>query len=593
MATTVRSGYSDFAKNWNSPKHAFFSSNRLFQWKKKIFNVSEELEWYFQYFKKYSKSTKKWHAGKVRIQRFWEKLRSPQNMLFFLQTDCFHERTKFRMFRKNWNGIFNISKNTQTQPKNGTPVTSGYIDFGPNWKVTKTCLFFLQTDCFNERTKFWMFHKNWKRIFRISKNTQNQPKNGHAGKVRIQRFCQKLKSPQNMLFFLQSDSFHERTKCWMFPKNWNSIFNISKNTQNQPKNGTPVRSGYSDFAKNWEVPKTCFFFFKPIVFMKEQNFECFSRIGRVFSLFQKILKINQKMAMPVRSGYIDIGPNWKVPKTCLFFLQRNYFHERTKFWIFLKNWKGIFNISKNTQNQQKNGHAGKVRIQRFCQKLKSPQNMLFFLQSDSFHERTKCWMFPKNWNSIFNISKNTQNQPKNGTPVRSGYSDFAKNWEVPKTRFFFFKPIVFMKEQNFECFRRIGSVFSAFEKILKINQKMAMPVKSGYSDFPENWKVPKTCFFFFKVIVFMKEQNFECFRRIGRVFSLFQKILKINKKMGMPVRSGYSNFAENWEVPKKCFSLFKPIVFIKEQNFECFRRIGRVFSTFQKILKINQKMPRR
>ena len=633
-------------------------------------------------------------------------------MLFFLQTDCFNERKKFWMFQKNMKGIFNILKNTQNHPKNGhdgkvriqrfcqklkfpktcffffkpivsmkeknfqcfrrigmvfstfqkilkvnqkmaTPVRSGYSDFAKNWKVPKTCFSFFKPIVFTKEQNLECFGRIGRVFSLFQKMLKIKKKNGHAGKVRIHRFSSKWKSTQNIPFFSSNwlfsweniilnvsrrigrvfslfqkilkinqkmvtpawSGYSDFAKYWKVPKTCffffkPIVFMIEQNFEcfrrigrvfstfqkifkiNQ-KMATPVRSGYSDFAKNWKVPKTCFSFFKPIVFTKEQNLECFGRIGRVFSLFQKMLKINKKMAMPVRSGYIDFRPNWKVPKTFLFFLQRNYFHERTKFWIFLKNWKGIFNISKNTQNQQKNGHAGKVRIQRFCQKLKSPQNILFFLQSDSFHERTKCWMFPKNWNSIFIISKDTQNQPKNGTPVRSGYSDFAKNWEVPKTRFFFFKPIVFMKEQNFECFRRIGSVFSAFEKILKINQKMAIPVKSGYSDFPENWKVPKTCFFFFKVIVFMKEQNFECFRRIGRVFSLFQKILKINKKMGMPVSSGYSNFAENWEVPKKCFSLFKPIVFIKEQNFECFRRIGRVFSTFQKILKINQKMPRR
>ena len=102
-------------------------------------------------------------------------------------------------------------------------------------KNPKNMLFFLQTDCFHERTKFWMFHKIWKGIFNISKNTQNQPKKGHAGKVRKQRFCRKLKSPKNMLSFLETDCFHESTKFWMFQKNWKGIFNISKNTQNQQK----------------------------------------------------------------------------------------------------------------------------------------------------------------------------------------------------------------------------------------------------------------------------------------------------------------------------------------------------------------------
>ena len=310
-----------------------------------------------------------------------------------------------------------------------------------------------------------MFQKSWKGIFNISKNTQNQPKNGHAGTVR------KLKSSQNMLFFLVTDCIHKRTKFWMFHNNWQDIFIISKNTQNQPKNG---------HAGKVRIPRFC-----------------------------RKLKSSQNM---------------------LFFLETDCLHEGTKFCMFHNNWKGIFNISKNTQNQQKNGHAGKVRIQRFWSNLKNPQNMPFFLRTDCFHERTKFWMFHKNWKGIFNISKNTQNQQKMAKPVRSGYSDFAKNLKVPKTCFFFLKLTVFIKEQNFECFTTIGRIFSSFQKILKINQKMATPVKSGYRDFVENWKVPKTCFFFLKLIVFMKEQNFECFTRIGRAFLTFQKILKINKK---------------------------------------------------------------
>ena len=277
------------------PKHAFFSSNRLFSWKNEILNVSEELEGYFNNFKKYSKSTKKCHDGNVRIHRFCRKFRSPQNMLFSLQIDCFHERTKFWMFQKNWKGIFNIWKNTPNQPKNGHAGMFRIQRFCQKLECPQHMLFLLQTDCFHERTKFWKFQKNWMGILNVSKNSQNQPKNGHAVKVRIQRFCQKLKNPQNMLFFLQTDCFHERTKFWIFQKNWKGIFNISKNTQNQQKNATPVRTGYSEFGPNWSVPKI-FFFFKPIVFMKEQNFECFGRIGRVFSIFQKILKINKKMA---------------------------------------------------------------------------------------------------------------------------------------------------------------------------------------------------------------------------------------------------------------------------------------------------------
>ena len=166
----------------------------------------------------------------------------------------------------------------------------------------------------------------------------------------------------------------------VFASNWlfwwkNKILNVSEEFEgyfqhlkiatSQPKKSTnrivtPVRSGYSDFGQNWKVRKTCCFCFKLIVLMKEQNFECYRRIRRVFSTFQKI--------------------------------------------------------------NQKNGHAGKVRIQRFWSKLKGPQNMLFLLQTDCFDERTKFWMFQKNSKGIFNIWKT---QPKKSTnkivtPVRSG-----------------------------------------------------------------------------------------------------------------------------------------------------------------------------
>ena len=180
--------------------------------------------------------------------------------------------------------------------------------------------------------------------------------NGHAGKVRIQRFWSKLKSPQNMLFLLQTDCFDERTKFWMFQKNSKGIFNIWKTQPKKSTNkmATPVRSGYSDFGQNWKVRKTCCFCFKLIVLMKEQNFECFRRIRRVFSTFEKLNQKNQPTKLP----------------------------------------------------------RGKVRIQRFWSKLKCPQNMLFFLQTDCFDERTKFWMFQKNSKGIFNIWKT---QPKKST----------------------------------------------------------------------------------------------------------------------------------------------------------------------------------
>ena len=164
---------------------------------------------------------------------------------------------------------------------------------------------------------------------------------------------------------------------------------------------TPVRSGYSDFGQNWKVRKTCCFCYKLIVFMKEQNIECLRRIGRAFSTFQKINSkwINNKIATSVRSGYNDFGPTWKVPKTCLFFLQTDCFHERTKFWMFQKNWKGIFNISKNhlKKMNRQNKMATPVRsgYRRFWSKLKSPQNMPFFSSN---------WLF--SWkNKILNVSE--------------------------------------------------------------------------------------------------------------------------------------------------------------------------------------------
>ena len=173
---------------------------------------------------------------------------------------------------------------------------------------------------------------------------------------------------------------------------------------------TPVRSGYSDFGQNWKVSKTCCFCFKLIVLMKEQHFECFRRIGRVFSTFEKL---NQKNG---HAGKVRIQRFWsklKSPQNMLFLLQTDCFDERTTFSMFQKNWKGIFNISKNSTKKinQQNGHAGKVRIQRFWSKLKSPQNML----------------------------------------------------------------IVLMKEQHFECFRRIRRVFSTFEKLNQKNQLTKWP----------------------------------------------------------------------------------------------------------------------
>ena len=165
------------------------------------------------------------------------------------------------MFQRNWKGIFNISKNPQNQAKKWPAWIQG---FRPKWKSPQKMPFLLQTDCFHERIKFWMFQTNWNSIFNISKNPKINQKNGHHGKVRmilakieksskhadfasnwlfswknkilnvsdelegyfqhfknpkinqkngharsrIQRFWPKLKSPQNMPFLLQTDCFH-------------------------------------------------------------------------------------------------------------------------------------------------------------------------------------------------------------------------------------------------------------------------------------------------------------------------------------------------------------------------------------------------
>ena len=249
-------------------------------------------------------------------------------------------------------------------------------------------------------------------------------------------------------------------------------------------------------------------------------------------------------------------------------------------------------------------------------------------------------MFQKNWKGIFNISKNQPKKSTNkmATPVRSGYSDFGQNWKVRKTCCFCFKLIVLMKEQHFECFRRIGRVFSTFQP-KKSTNKMATPVRSGYSDFGQNWKFRKTCWLFW-----WKNNILNVSEELEGYFQHFQP-KKSTNKMATPVRSGYSDFGQNWKFRKTCWlfwwknnilnvseelegyfqhlkkstkkinqqnghagkvriqrfwsKLKSPqnmlIVLMKEQHFECFRRIGRVFSTFQKINQKNQltKWPRR
>ena len=122
----------------------------------------------------------------------------------------------------------------------------------------------------------------------------------------------------------------------------------------------------------------------------------------------------------------------------------------------------------------------------------------------------------------------------------------------------------------------------------KSTNKIVTPVRSGYSDFGQNWKVRKTCCFCFKLIVLMKEQNFECFRRIRRVFSTFQKI---NQKNGHAGKVQIQRCWSKLKSPQNMLFLLQTDCFDEEQNFEFFRRIRRVFSTFQKIKK--KKWPHR
>ena len=135
-------------------------------------------------------------------------------MLFFLQTDCFHERK-------------------------------------------------LQTDCFDERTKFWIFQKNWKCIFNIWKNQPKKSTKKIATPVsRIRRFWSKLKGPPKLLFFfLQAVCFHERTTFWLFQNNLKGTFNISKNQSKKwPRRYGPATAilvkieqspKHAVFASNW------------------------------------------------------------------------------------------------------------------------------------------------------------------------------------------------------------------------------------------------------------------------------------------------------------------------------------------------------
>ena len=93
-----------FQKNWN-----------------KILNVSQELEGYFQQFKKYSKSTKKWRRRNVRIQRFCRKLKSPKNMPFFSSNRLCSWKNKILNVSEELEGYFQnfkkYSKSTKKRPR--------------------------------------------------------------------------------------------------------------------------------------------------------------------------------------------------------------------------------------------------------------------------------------------------------------------------------------------------------------------------------------------------------------------------------------------------------------------------------------------
>ena len=338
-----------------------------------------------------------------------------------------------------------------------TLVRSGYSDFGQNWKVSKTC-------CFASNWFFWWKYKilnvseefegNFQHLKKL--NQKNQPwkwvRSGTAILVKIENSAK------------HADCFGERTTFWMFQKNWKGIFNISKNQAKKSTNkmATPVRSGYNDFGQNWKVRKTCCFCFKLVVLMKEQHFECFSRIGRVFSTFQKTQPKKSTMKMG-QVRYSDFGQNWKLRKTC---------------WLFW--WKNnILNVSEELEGYFQH-------FKKSSKKMATPVSSGYSNFRQNWKVRKTCWlvwwknnilMFQKNWKGIFNISKNQPKKSTNkmATSERSGYSDFGQNWKVSKTSCFCFKLIVLMKEQHFECFRRIGRAFSTFEKLNQKNQPTKWP----------------------------------------------------------------------------------------------------------------------
>ena len=148
-----------------------------------------------------------------------------------------------------------------------TSVRSGYSDFGQNWNVRKTCCFCLQTDCFDERTKLWMFQKNSKGILNIWKTQPKKSTNkmDTPVRIRIQRFWSKLKSPQNMLFFASNWLFWWKNKILNVSEEFEGYLQHLKNSTKKSTKKWPPRYGpdtailvkieksakHAVFASNW------------------------------------------------------------------------------------------------------------------------------------------------------------------------------------------------------------------------------------------------------------------------------------------------------------------------------------------------------
>ena len=88
-------------------------------------------------------------------------------------------------------------------------------------------------------------------------------------------------------------------------------------------------SKHAVFASNW------------LLMMKDYISECFRRIRRVFSTFQKITKLTKKMATP-DTGPGNFGLKLKSPQNMPFLLQTDFFNERKKKWIVSEELEGYF-----------------------------------------------------------------------------------------------------------------------------------------------------------------------------------------------------------------------------------------------------------